>query len=91
MNPFTMMKDAKNMEKMMKPALEKFMKEAGFIKKDEIEPLKRRIAELESEVSKLKSKKKKRFLESLKWHGRIELLLMLLKLLLALIRIKLKI
>ena len=56
MNPFTMMKDAKNMEKMMKPALEKFMKEAGFIKKEEIEPLKRRIAELESEVSKLKLK-----------------------------------
>ena len=55
MNPFTMMKDAKNMEKLMKPALEKFMKEAGFIKKEEIEPLKRRIAELESEVSKLKS------------------------------------
>ena len=39
----------------MKPALEKFMKEAGFIKKEEIEPLKRRIAELESEVAKLKS------------------------------------
>ena len=55
MNPFTMMKDAKNMEKMMKPALEKFMREAGFVKKDEIEFLKRRIAELESEVSKLKS------------------------------------
>ena len=54
MNPFTMMKDAKNMEKMMTPALEKFMKEAGFVKKDEIEPLKRRIAELESKVSKLK-------------------------------------
>ena len=35
MNPFAMMKDAKNMEKMMKPALEKFMKEAGFVKKDE--------------------------------------------------------
>ena len=91
MNPFTMMKDAKNMEKMMKPALEKFMKEAGFIKKDEIEPLKRRIAELESEVSKLKSYKKKSFLGSLKWHGRIELLLMLLKLLLVSIRIRLKI
>ena len=54
MNPFTMMKDAKNMEKMMKPSLEKFMKEAGFVKKDEIEALKRRIAELESQVSKLK-------------------------------------
>ena len=55
MNPFTMMKDAKNMEKMMKPALEKFMREAGFVKKDEIETLERRISELESEVSKLKS------------------------------------
>ena len=33
MNPFTMMKDAKNMEKMMKPALEKFMLDSGFVKK----------------------------------------------------------
>ena len=49
-----MMKDAKNMEKMLKPALEKFMKESGFIKQDQIEPLKRRVAELEAEVAKLK-------------------------------------
>ena len=55
MNPFAMMKDAKNMEKMLKPALDKFMKESGFIKKEELEPLKRRVAELESEVAKLKS------------------------------------
>ncbi len=55
MNPFAMMKDAKNMEKMLKPALHKFMKESGFIKKDELEPLKRRVAELEAEVAKLKS------------------------------------
>ena len=54
MNPFAMMKDTKNMEKMLKPALEKFMKESGFIKKDELEPLKRRVAELEAEVAKLK-------------------------------------
>ena len=54
MNPFTMMKDAKNMEKMMKPALENFLKESGFVKMDELEPLKRRIAELEAEVNKLK-------------------------------------
>ena len=54
MNPFTMMKDAKNMEKMMKPALEKFLKESGFVKMDELETLKRRIAELEAEVNKLK-------------------------------------
>jgi polyhydroxyalkanoate synthesis regulator phasin len=42
------------MEKMLKPALEKFMKESGFIKQDQIEPLKRRVAELEAEVAKLK-------------------------------------
>ena len=54
MNPFAMMKDAKNMEQMMKPALDKFMKESGFIKHDELEPLKRRITELEAEVNKLK-------------------------------------
>ena len=54
MNPFAMMKDAKNMEKMLTPASEKFMKESGFIKQDQIEPLKRRVAELEAEVAKLK-------------------------------------
>ena len=55
MNPFAMMKDEKNMEKMLKPALDKFMKESGFVKKEELEPLKRRVAELEAEVAKLKS------------------------------------
>ena len=54
MNPFGMMKDMKNMEKMMKPALEKFMKDSGFIKKEELEPLKQRIAGLEAEVKRLK-------------------------------------
>ena len=54
MNPFGMMKDMKNMEKMMKPALEKFMKESGCVKKEDLEPLKRRIAELEAEVKRLK-------------------------------------
>ena len=54
MNPFGMMKDMKNMEKMMKPALEKFRKESGFVKKEDIEPLKRRVAELEAEVKRLK-------------------------------------
>ena len=55
MNPFAMMQDAKNMEKMLKPALDKFMKDSGFVKKEELEPLKRRVAELEAEVAKLKS------------------------------------
>ena len=40
-------------KKMMKPALEKFMKDAGFVKKEELESLKRRIAELENQISKL--------------------------------------
>jgi polyhydroxyalkanoate synthesis regulator phasin len=35
--------------------VEKFMKEAGFIKKEELEPLKRRISELENQISKLQS------------------------------------
>ena len=33
MNPFTMMKDAKNMEKMMKPALRKIYEGSRFYKK----------------------------------------------------------
>ena len=55
MNPFAMMKDAKNMEKMLKPALEKFMKESGFVTQADVESLKRRVAEREAEVAKLKS------------------------------------
>ena len=46
-NPFGMGKDLKGMEKMVKPALEKFMKESGFVKQDvldkalkELNPLK---------------------------------------------------
>jgi hypothetical protein len=30
------------------------MKESGFVKKEDLEPLKRRIAELEAEVKRLK-------------------------------------
>jgi polyhydroxyalkanoate synthesis regulator phasin len=30
------------------------MKESGFVKKEDIEPLKRRVAELEAEVKRLK-------------------------------------
>ena len=36
MNLFNMAKDLKGMEKMMKPALEKFMKDSGFVKKRRI-------------------------------------------------------
>tara|TARA_B100000963_G_C22627365_1_gene673060 strand:- start:1360 stop:1521 length:162 start_codon:yes stop_codon:yes gene_type:complete len=50
MNPFSMMKDAKTMEKMLKPALEKFMNDAGFVKKSELEKLERRISDLEQKL-----------------------------------------
>ena len=36
MNPFTIAKDIKNIEKMLKPALEKYIQGAGFAKSDEI-------------------------------------------------------
>ena len=45
-NPFGMGKDLKGMEKMVKPALEKFMKDSGFVKKDELEQL---IAKVEND------------------------------------------
>ena len=47
MNLFNMAKDLKGMEKMMKPALEKFMKDSGFVKKEELTKLENRIIELE--------------------------------------------
>ena len=39
MNIFNMAKDLKGMEKMMKPALEKFMNDSGFVKKDVLDKL----------------------------------------------------
>ncbi|MDC3153010.1 hypothetical protein OA851_02105 [SAR86 cluster bacterium] len=53
MNPFTLMKDAKNIEKIMKPALEKFMNEAGFVKNEEFIKLEKKILELEEKIKKL--------------------------------------
>ena len=53
MNPFTLMKDAKNIEKIMKPALEKFMNEAGFVKNEELTKLEKKILELEEKIKKL--------------------------------------
>ena len=52
-NPFNMAKDMKGMEKMVKPALEKFMKESGFVKKDELDKANERIDSLEKRVSEL--------------------------------------
>jgi len=52
-NPFNMAKDMKGMEKMVKPALEKFMKESGFVKKDELDKVNEKIESLEKRVSEL--------------------------------------
>ena len=46
-NPFNMGKDMKGMEKMVKPALEKFMKDSGFVKQEELEKALQRIDSLE--------------------------------------------
>ena len=52
-NPFNMTKDMKGMEKMVKPALEKFMKESGFVKKEELDKAIERIDSLESSLAEL--------------------------------------
>ena len=52
-NPFNMAKDIKGMEKMVKPALEKFMKESGFVKKDELDKANEKIDSLEKRVAEL--------------------------------------
>ena len=49
-NPLKMAGDIKGMEKMLKPALEKFMNDSGFVKKTELEELKRRVLELEKKL-----------------------------------------
>ncbi len=55
-NPFGMGKDLKGMEKMVKPALEEFMKESGFVKKEELEKALDRIDSLEKKLSELESR-----------------------------------
>lgn len=52
-NPFGMGKDMKGMEKMVKPALEKFMRESGFVKKDELEKVVLRVEALEKKIAEL--------------------------------------
>ena len=49
-NPLKMAGDIKGMEKMLKPALEKFMKESGFVKKSELDALEKRVSELEAKL-----------------------------------------
>ena len=52
-NPFNMTKDMKGMEKIVKPALEKFMKESGFVKKEELDKVVDRLDSLENRISEL--------------------------------------
>ena len=52
-NPFNMTKDMKGMEKLVKPALEKFMKESGFVKKEELDKVVDRLDSLENRISEL--------------------------------------
>ena len=49
-NPLKMAGDMKGVEKMLKPALEKFMNDSGFVKKAELEQLKKRVLELEKKL-----------------------------------------
>ncbi|MEC7958501.1 MAG: hypothetical protein VX172_03290 [Pseudomonadota bacterium] len=53
MNIFNMAKDLKGMEKMMNTSLEKFMKDSGFVKKEELTKLEKRVSELEASVKEL--------------------------------------
>tara|TARA_Y100000996_G_C22269795_1_gene539514 strand:+ start:81 stop:257 length:177 start_codon:yes stop_codon:yes gene_type:complete len=55
-NPFGMGKDLKGMEKMVKPALEKFMKESGFVKQEELEIALERIESLEQKLRELEER-----------------------------------
>tara|TARA_B100000035_G_scaffold66254_1_gene54077 strand:+ start:2061 stop:2234 length:174 start_codon:yes stop_codon:yes gene_type:complete len=52
-NPFSMGKDMKGMEKMVKPALEKFMKDSGFVKQEELDKALERIDSLERKLNEL--------------------------------------
>jgi len=52
-NPFSMGKDMKGMEKMVKPALEKFMKDSGFVKQEELDKALQRIDSLEKRLNEL--------------------------------------
>ena len=56
MNPFTIAKDIKNIEKILKPALEKYIQGAGFSKSDEINDILRKISELEKRIEKIEEK-----------------------------------
>tara|TARA_Y100000816_G_scaffold195414_1_gene142794 strand:- start:382 stop:543 length:162 start_codon:yes stop_codon:yes gene_type:complete len=50
-NPLKMAGDLKGIEKMLKPALEKFMQDSGFVKNSEFRKLEKRVEELEKKLN----------------------------------------
>ena len=49
-NPLKMAGDLKGIEKMIKPALEKFIQDSGFVKESEFKKLLKRVEELEEKI-----------------------------------------
>ena len=49
-NPLKMAGDLKGIEKMLKPALEKFMRDSGFVKNSDFRKLEKRVEELEEKL-----------------------------------------
>jgi polyhydroxyalkanoate synthesis regulator phasin len=49
-NPLKMAGDLKGIEKMLKPALEKFMQDSGFVKESDFKKLEKRVKELEEKL-----------------------------------------
>ena len=49
-NPLKMAGDLKSIEKMLKPALEKFIQDSGFVKESEFKKLEKRVKELEEKL-----------------------------------------
>ena len=49
-NPLKMAGDLKGIEKMLKPALEKFIQDCGFVKESEFKKLLKRVEELEEKI-----------------------------------------
>ena len=56
MNPFTIAKDIKSIEKILKPALEKYIQGAGFAKSDEIDEILKKVDDLEKRIKNLENK-----------------------------------
>ncbi len=50
-NPLKMAGDLKGIEKMLKPALEKFIQDSGFVKESDFRKLEKRLEELEKKLN----------------------------------------